>query len=105
MKSHFNLPLIPPSGAALLTAAGVPSSMDASRSAVDVIKTCLRAAARKWPDAPIGAWVSVADHLESRLREAAVSDDTPPHKQNLAHGREPPHPMRLNPAYVREEVF
>ena len=49
--------------------------MDAARSAVDVIKTCLRAAARKWPDAPIGAWVSAAGHLESRLREAAVSDD------------------------------
>ena len=75
MKSHFNLPMVSPSGAALLTAAGVPSSMDAARSAVDVIKTCLRAAARKWPDAPIGAWVSAAGHLESRLREAAVSDD------------------------------
>lgn len=49
--------------------------MDAARSAVDVIKTCLRAAARKWPDAPIGAWASVADHLETTLREAAVSDD------------------------------
>lgn len=49
--------------------------MDASRSAVDVIKTCLRAAARKWPDAPIGAWESVADHLETTLRAAAVSDD------------------------------
>lgn len=76
MKSNFNPPLIPPPGAALLTAAGVPSSMEAARSAVNIIKTCVRAAARRWPDAPISSWLRVADHLETTLRDAAVSDDT-----------------------------
>ncbi len=50
--------------------------MEAARSAVNIIKTCVRAAARRWPDAPISSWLRVADHLETTLRDAAVSDDT-----------------------------
>ena len=62
-------------GAALLATAGVLSTLEGARSAVPVIKACLQAAAARWPDAQIGAWLPAIDRLMAELRKAAVNDD------------------------------
>lgn len=75
MKTNFADVPISRQGAALLAAAGVSPSLESARSAVDIIKICLRAAHLKWPDAPMNAWLSVAEHLGKILRDAAARDE------------------------------
>jgi len=74
MSSDLGHQLINADAAALLAAVGVPPSHHGARPALAVIKRCLKAAASKWPDAPMNGWLGVANSLAKTL-DGAIEDN------------------------------
>ena len=74
METVSGHPSIHADAQALLVAVGVAPSLEGARPALSVIRTCIKAAAAKWPDAPLNEWLRVADDLASSLRTIATSD-------------------------------
>ena len=74
METVSGRPSITADAQALLAAVGVPASLEGARPALAVIRACLRAAAVKWPDAPLKEWSRVADDLARSLSDIAAND-------------------------------
>lgn len=74
MDTFSGHPSITADAQALLAAVGIPVSLEGARPALAVARACLRAAAVKWPDAPLQEWLHVADDLASSLSNIAASD-------------------------------
>jgi len=74
METISGRPSITADAQALLVAVGVPASLEGARPALSVIRTCLKAAAAKWPDAPLTEWLRVADDLASSLSNIGAID-------------------------------
>ncbi|PJI95858.1 hypothetical protein CLU85_0587 [Acidovorax sp. 69] len=74
MEAVSGHPSITADAQALLVAVGVPASHEGARPALSVIRTCLKAAAENWPDAPLKEWLRIADDLASSLNNIAAID-------------------------------